>query len=153
MRPARHQHRDPGARGRGDARRLRRAVDCFKLVNDGFGHTTGDKVLREPAQRLQHVVRPDDIVSRFGGDEFVVLCTHLGERDIVDVAMSLAKYLHVAVEELASSHPAAAPISASIGIAVQHSAGVTADELVAADAAMYRAKARGRGRSELATSG
>jgi diguanylate cyclase len=49
-------------------------LDDFKLINDGFGHETGDRLLVEVADRLRAAVRPGDIVARLGGDEFTVLC-------------------------------------------------------------------------------
>ena len=56
-------------------------LNGFKQINDTHGHTAGDQVLVEVARRLQHLQRPGDTASRFGGDEFVVLCTDSGQAE------------------------------------------------------------------------
>jgi diguanylate cyclase (GGDEF)-like protein len=121
-------------------------LDHFKVINDSLGHEAGDQLLRAFAPRLQDALRPSDTVARFGGDEFVVLCEDLsGEQDAVNLAerilASLATPLAVGTNELFTS--------ATIGLAVARP-GDTPEGLIRdADAAMYRAKARGRGRYEL----
>ena len=121
-------------------------LDRFKVVNDSLGHAAGDQVLREVARRLTGTIRRGDTLARFGGDEFVVLCESLISDELVRVlaeriARELADPFVVDGHELI--------MSASIGIATSSDWHRTAEELVRdADAAMYQAKERGRGRFE-----
>jgi diguanylate cyclase (GGDEF)-like protein/PAS domain S-box-containing protein len=118
-------------------------LDHFKDVNDTLGHETGDHVLVTVADRLRAAVRPGDTVARLGGDEFVVVAEQLpgaeAERALADrVQAVLDKPVRIGGTEVR--------MGASLGLAV---AGPDADArslLREADAAMYRAKARGRGR-------
>jgi diguanylate cyclase (GGDEF)-like protein len=122
-------------------------LDGFKAVNDRHGHATGDTVLRVIADRLRATLRPGDVVCRLGGDEFVVLVEGVtDERDLVE----LAERLIGTVSRPIRRSGAELRVGASVGIAVTQDAGVDADALFAeADAAVYRAKERGRGRVEL----
>ncbi|SDF66383.1 diguanylate cyclase (GGDEF) domain-containing protein [Blastococcus aurantiacus] len=122
-------------------------LDGFKAVNDRHGHATGDTVLRVIADRLRAALRPGDVVCRLGGDEFVVLVEGVtDERDLVE----LAERLIGTVSRPIRRSGADLRVGASVGIAVTQDAGVDADVLFAeADAAVYRAKERGRGRVEL----
>lgn len=122
-------------------------VDGFRAVNDEFGRGTGDDLLATIAQRLRTEVRAGDTVARIGGDEFVILCEGLtGERDAIRIADKLAGLW---------DEPFVLPdgelfTTASIGVAVVEGGGAGADDLLRdADAAMERAKQRGRGRFEL----
>ena len=116
-------------------------LDRFKQVNDRAGHAAGDEVLRMLGERLIGVVRPNDVVSRFGGDEFAVLCDETTEEEALVVAERLLAAVCEPVELSGRHHH----VSASIGIAAGRT-GVSHDALVRrADVAMYRAKARGSG--------
>jgi diguanylate cyclase (GGDEF)-like protein/PAS domain S-box-containing protein len=118
-------------------------LDNFKHVNDEYGHATGDAVLVELGKRLQKAVRPSDTVARLGGDEFVVVCEELDEQ----TAVALGRRLHDALELPLVIDGTEHRLSASIGIALGQS---DPDGLLGnADAAVYRAKAHGRGRVEL----
>jgi diguanylate cyclase (GGDEF)-like protein/PAS domain S-box-containing protein len=118
-------------------------LDNFKQVNDEYGHATGDAVLVELGKRLQKAVRPSDTVARLGGDEFVVVCEELDEQ----TAVALGRRLHAALEQPLVIEGIEHNLSASIGIALGHT---DPDGLLGnADAAVYRAKAHGRGRVEL----
>jgi len=122
-------------------------VDRFKVINDSLGHEAGDKLLVEVAVRLSRAVRPGDTVGRFGGDEFVVVIEGVeSEHDVLALAERLSRELArpVTLEE-EDDHV----VTASVGVAIGGS-GHTAEVLLRdADAAMYRAKSAGGGRSEL----
>ncbi len=122
-------------------------LDQFKVVNDSLGHHVGDEVLSAIAPRLAAATRRGDTLSRFGGDEFVVLCDLLRDpMDAIDRASDLASALSAPVELSSGEYS----VSASIGVAVSTGPADTASTLLRdADAAMYRAKAAGRGRVEL----
>ena len=121
-------------------------LDQFKLVNDSLGHQAGDELLRAVAPRFADAVRETDTVARFGGDEFVVLCDGVGsEGHALELAQRLAAVLDEPVE-LASGP---VYVSASFGVAFAAPESDADGLLRDADAALYRAKARGRGRCEL----
>jgi diguanylate cyclase (GGDEF)-like protein len=118
-------------------------LDNFKQINDIYGHATGDAVLVEVARRLQAAVRPSDTVARIGGDEFVAVCESIS----VDTAHALAHRLSEGIAVPLTVGGAVHEMSASIGIALgAQSAQALLSE---ADAAVYRAKAKGGGRIEL----
>jgi diguanylate cyclase (GGDEF)-like protein/PAS domain S-box-containing protein len=126
-------------------------LDGFKPVNDRLGHTTGDDVLREVAKRLRTVVRESDVIGRFGGDEFIVLCP---ETDDVQ-AILIAERLREAVARPMEWLPAEFAVSASVGVVIHRARDYpkTTDELLEiADAEMYRAKNDGRNRVSIAES-
>ena len=123
-------------------------LDRFKRINDSLGHGAGDEVLREVAARLSAVVRPEDTVARFGGDEFTILCESVGG---VLEAVAIADRLQRPLRKPLRAGGAELRLSASIGVALVE-AGDTGDGqhlIENADAAMYRAKERGGARTEL----
>jgi len=123
-------------------------LDRFKLINDSWGHAEGDKVLVEIADRLQGVVRGSDTIARFGGDEFVVV------REGIESSEDVAGYLDRLSDEVQRPIVLGSNdliVNASIGVALG-GAGDTPETLLRdADAAMYKAKAQGRSRAEIAT--
>jgi diguanylate cyclase (GGDEF)-like protein/PAS domain S-box-containing protein len=121
-------------------------LDRFKLINDSFGHAAGDRLLCDVAGRLEHALRPSDTIARFGGDELVVLCEDLdGEAG----ARAIAHRIATLFDEPFNVEDGEAFLQASVGIALATD-GVGPEELIGdADAAMYRAKERGRARVEV----
>lgn len=117
-------------------------LDHFKRINDSYGHAVGDQVLREGAQRLSQQLRTNDQLSRWGGEEFLVLAP---ETDLAH-AQTLAHRLH---EALRSTPVAGIPATLSLGIAGYRQGDTVAVILSRADEAMYRAKASGRDKVEL----
>jgi diguanylate cyclase (GGDEF)-like protein/PAS domain S-box-containing protein len=125
-------------------------LDHFKLINDSMGHHAGDELLQAVAPRLRTHLRPGDIVARFGGDEFGILVDRLADED---EAVAIAERVATTFAEPYPMGGAEHFVTASVGIAVAHPGGsdpVDAEMLIRdADAAMYRAKERGRARCEL----
>lgn len=118
-------------------------LDRFKFINDEHGHATGDRVLKEVAQRLQRFARDDDTVCRNGGDEFLVLLINpKGRANVRRVATALQKEIARPLDIDGVERT----VGASIGIALYPSDGTAGDRLVErADTAMYRAKKGGAG--------
>ena len=125
-------------------------LDRFKVVNDSLGHDAGDELLVALGRRLGGVLRPGDVVARFGGDEFTVLCEDL-EPGLADrQAIAVAERLIDALREPFLVEGEEQFVSASVGIAISITGLERPEALVRdADAAMYRAKERGKGRCEV----
>ena len=131
-------------RGGGECAVLLLDLDDFKVINDTNGHTAGDQLLSEVADRLRACMRPDDTAARLGGDEFGVLLEHVTDiRDAVKVTerilAALRRPIHLGNQVWL--------MTASVGIASADFSGSDADELLRnADVAMYSAKSSGKGR-------
>ncbi|MBV2089379.1 MAG: diguanylate cyclase, partial [Candidatus Thiodiazotropha sp. (ex Ctena orbiculata)] len=122
-------------------------LDNFKQVNDSLGHSVGDSLLQEVAQRMLRDVRDEDTVARLGGDEFVVLLSESGntlERAIADIKQVADKLNeNIAQPYLIDGHEIRT--TTSIGISVFPTSDETADDILRqADTAMYQAKEAGR---------
>jgi diguanylate cyclase (GGDEF)-like protein len=118
-------------------------LDQFKQVNDTLGHPCGDRLLCAVADRLREMLRPEDFVARFGGDEFVVFQQNILSNE--DAAI-LARRVVDRLSERYKIDNHLVEIGASVGIAMTSPAGISADTLLKnADMALYRAKADGRG--------
>ena len=116
-------------------------LDNFKQVNDRFGHEAGNAVLRETARQCSVHIRLTDVAGRYGGDEFVVVLVGTGEEG----ARGVAEKVRAAVQEAGEGmgYPEGL-VTASIGVAEYRADKKDEDVLVAADRALYRAKAAGR---------
>ena len=118
-------------------------LDRFKAINDSFGHDSGDGLLKQVADRLKNCLRKSDTVARMGGDEFVVLLRR------VEMPLNyglVAQNIIASLSEPVSLRGHAMQVGASIGIACFPDDGIDAVDLMKhADAAMYAAKAAGRG--------
>ncbi len=126
-------------------------VDNFKRINDTFGHTVGDNLLREVAARLEHVIRKSDAVSRqhlgnmfarLGGDEFTVLLSDIQE---IEDALKVAERINTSISIPFALGNHEVFVTVSTGIAIYPADGNDCDTLLKnADSAMYHAKEQGK---------
>jgi diguanylate cyclase (GGDEF)-like protein len=117
-------------------------VDFFKTVNDVYGHLRGDRVLRQLADRVRALSRPQDVLFRYGGDEFVLVLPETGRAEAVRLAVDLTDRIR------STEFPGEPPLhlSISLGVAVSPTDGTTPTALLeTADRRNYLAKRRGRG--------
>jgi diguanylate cyclase (GGDEF)-like protein/PAS domain S-box-containing protein len=123
-------------------------LDRFKLVNDSFGHASGDELLLTLAQRFKSAVRGGDLVSRFSGDEFVVLCRNVPD---VNVAVSLAtEYSRLLADPVELSTGRSVVVTSSVGVSFVAGGRLSAQDILQqADVAMFQAKNKGRSRVEV----
>lgn len=124
-------------------------LDGFKNINDALGHDAGDELLRLLAQRLKESVRAEDTVARHGGDEFVLA---LGELHNASDVEPIVRKLLARIAALQIGNDLGRMLTASIGVAFYPSDGRNGIELIShADAAMYRAKQRGKNTYEFSS--
>ncbi|WP_448140438.1 diguanylate cyclase domain-containing protein [Sphingopyxis fribergensis] len=120
-------------------------LDGFKAINDHYGHPAGDALLEQVARRLEAMVRSDDVVSRLGGDEFIVL--QVGLHDETEAEL-LARRIIREISKPYLVDDISMSVSVSVGIATAPKLGIELERLLAcADAALYRAKAGGKARA------
>lgn len=130
-------------------------IDRLKEVNDTIGHESGDLLIANVGRRLVSATRPDDVVARIGGDEFVILCEGLVDEH---AALDLAERVRLSISGRVLLQGVEVTTGSSVGVAMTRGAPdepVLTDAAVAlmrnADTAMYHAKLRGRSRCELYT--
>ena len=116
-------------------------LDNFKVINDSLGHQVGDELLRGMSERLRNTLRESDLLGRFGGDEFIVALADVGGSSS---AVELAERLREEIARPLQTTTGELFVSSSIGIVFSTPGSSSADLLRDADAAMYRAKGRGR---------
>ncbi len=116
-------------------------VDHFKVINDTLGHLQGDQVLQAVARAITHSVRPEDLVFRFGGEEFLVMLSGVD----APVAILAADRIRAHVSDLADVLPS---VTVSIGVTLRHPHEGHETLIARADDALYRAKLKGRDRVE-----
>ena len=117
-------------------------IDHFKRVNDAHGHDVGDQVLRRVAAVMAQNVRANDILGRWGGEEFMVACVNCSAEHAAVVAQKIRQR----IEASAFGARPRVHVTASFGVAVTHTVGEFAECLQRADAALYHAKSHGRNR-------
>jgi len=125
-------------------------IDHFKAVNDDYGHLTGDAILHGVAMRMSGLLRAYDSIGRYGGEEFLVLAPSSD----AEGAMQFAERLRAGVESTTYETDAGSlRLTLSLGVAVSNPEDAPDSHVLlqAADAALYRAKARGRNRVAIAT--
>jgi diguanylate cyclase (GGDEF)-like protein/PAS domain S-box-containing protein len=122
-------------------------LDRFKVINDSLGHDAGDRLLCAMAGRLLTTLRPSDTAARFGGDEFVILCEDL---ETEAETLAIAERITTAIAAPCPLDEGEVHVTTSIGMALTDDPETVPEDLVRdADAAMYRAKERGKNRYEV----
>lgn len=134
--------RDLGLVGRQDAQLsvILFDIDHFKQVNDHFGHTLGDRALREVANCAAETIRDSDIIFRFGGEEFMILLTGTG----LDGAAYLAERVRKAIESMDTGLPGGHSLTISLGVVTTEGKEDSSTLIERADQALYQAKHNGR---------
>ena len=116
-------------------------IDNFKKINDNYGHLAGDKILKQLANLLKEKIRKSDIASRFGGEEFLIMLPNATKEKAKMVAERLRKSV-----QSAGLKPR---ITISLGVSEYKKADTSNNLIKKADAALYRAKKKGRNRVEV----
>ncbi len=125
-------------------------IDHFKKVNDSHGHSASDSVLRDVAKVLSDCSRASDFLARYGGEEFVYILPETKSEQAALIGGKLRKLIEAATFKHADSE---IPVTISCGVATVIPGDETSEELFArADAALYKAKERGRNRIEISES-
>jgi len=118
-------------------------IDHFKKVNDSFGHSVGDTVLKEVAYLLQHELYSGEIVGRYGGEEFVAICPGSD----LETGVNKAERLRLAISRLDIPELKGGMVTASFGVAAYEEGDTTETVKHRSDVALYRSKQQGRNRT------
>jgi diguanylate cyclase (GGDEF)-like protein/PAS domain S-box-containing protein len=119
-------------------------IDHFKQINDVYGHNIGDDVLRTVSTTIQHTIRQDDFLGRWGGEEFIVVLKHVQHKDLILIAEKIRLLVEKSTTRATNDE---IHVTISIG-GTSYQDGYTIDQLIEeADHAMYQAKQQGRNRS------
>jgi two-component system cell cycle response regulator len=124
-------------------------LDGFKIINDKKGHDAGDAILIEIAKRLKSLVRTEDIVSRVGGDEFIIVLGQLDadEQAANNEALLISERIRKELSKAINFKSMTLQIGSSIGLRLLKPELISAEAVLKdADTAMYRAKQAGKGR-------
>lgn len=121
-------------------------LDSFKMLNDCLGHAAGDRALVAVADSLQHELRPQDVLGRYGGEEFVAMLSGVECHQALQVATRLCRRVHRLELPVNQSHQL---LTVSIGVAMRQADDTVETLVERADHAMYRAKLQGRNRVRL----
>ncbi|HLU23906.1 MAG TPA: EAL domain-containing protein [Bacillaceae bacterium] len=117
-------------------------IDCFKDINDTWGHDIGDRILIETAKRINSVIKPTDVVARLSGDEFVVMVNNVENQNEI---RNLAEMMINSIQKPIVLFDHSISISCSIGISIFPNNGSNADKLLTrADTALYHVKSNGK---------
>jgi diguanylate cyclase (GGDEF)-like protein len=120
-------------------------IDHFKQINDTHGHAAGDAVLRDVAQRIASTRRADDVLCRYGGEEFVLLLGYAGLEQAAACGERIRSQVQARPVSVESRE---VPVTVSVGVSAYRAGDTVASLLGRADAALYRAKSAGRNRVE-----
>lgn len=124
-------------------------LDHMKEVDDTYGHLLGGQTLKEVGDRIAALVKPPDLASRYGGDEYVIILPFKGAAEAKSLAEAVRQKIEA--EPFLTVHQLSCKLTASIGIAVFPEHGQTMDELLSkADKAMYQVKETGKNRVQMA---
>jgi diguanylate cyclase (GGDEF)-like protein len=116
-------------------------LDHFKRVNDTYGHSAGDTVLREIAQRIKKTIRPYDLFGRYGGEEFIMLMCDTDRENVINATERVRQ---VVCNKPVDHDGISIPTTASFGVACVHTEEELNEMIEFADEALYRAKNEGR---------
>lgn len=116
-------------------------IDFFKRINDTFGHDCGDRVLKVVSKGLQDAVREQDFISRWGGEEFLIL---LPETEIEGGRILADRIRKIIEEQIIDYNGVQVPITMTFGVTVNEDYEMIEDTIIRADNALYEGKRRGR---------
>jgi diguanylate cyclase (GGDEF)-like protein len=124
-------------------------IDDFKLFNDTYGHDLGDTVLKQVASEMKLCLRIEDTLSRYGGEEFCLICPDLDEKSVKELGARLCERVRRLTLDIKDANVGS--ITISVGIAIYPLHGSEGEDLLReADEALYQAKAQGKNQAVLA---